>query len=609
MLPLLLLFALAPLRASAHGRLRRCVHDTLLASLADAARAGRRAGISAGAQAYTQQASGGGSSDSPRSLQLSGWAPLRVLPVYIGGFGSDSAFGSGVTAWVRSVVMPAAVAALANMLSVQPVVGPLLAHRTCTGYWQTATRAWCGAYESLTSVSVDAMTAEPVDFTLVLNASYLAADTLGFQNGSSVVLPAGGIGFSNADVVLFVTGISTSLCAGEDSDTLAYATPWQTDQYDRPVFGQINLCPGEFTNFYAAAQAAGGSPLDATNIVMHEIVHVLGFSSSLWPLFRWKDAARSPQTPRDALYPFQPASQYLVPLVKSASSAGCTSAWEPSIATLAWVTERGMSCSASTPADQGACVVRFVTPAAAAAAAVFFACPGIPGFELENWDTSPCQAAGSHWEMRVGSADMMTPFWTGASQGFTLATLSVLDDSGWYAANFSAAAPSFYTSTFAYKQGCALARDATCITGGGKAAAGTPPHFALVDTPDRFLCRLDMRGYAGASLGSWGASLPSQYSYFSDPVCGFVTGGGHSRRWRQPGRLPPPAQPTRPPPPSLPASRRPSAGLFTRRIFAPSACPPRTRRRATVSSSAPTPASRSARMRTRACCTAAAPPA
>ena len=374
--PLLLLLLLAA--SSSASPLRRCGHDALRSSLAAAERAGTRPRATVGAQAYAPLGPGG------RSLQQlpSGYAPLRLLPVYVGSFGSDSAFTAGTAAWIRTTIMPAAVRAYAGMLAVQPVVGPLLAHRSCKTWGQFASggAAVCTAYDSNTSVTVPALTDSANDVSLLLNASYLAADLLYAADGTPVRLPAGSIGFPGADTVLFVTGISTSICAASGSDTLAYASHWQQDQFDRPVFGIINLCPGEFSTFFAAAQAA-----DAINLVMHEMAHILAFSSSLWPLFRWKDAARSPQTPRDSVFPFSPASQYYVPLNKGGSTAGCGSAWEASIATLAWVNERGMACTASNPADLGGCVVRFVTPAAAAAAATFFGCPGLIGPELENW--------------------------------------------------------------------------------------------------------------------------------------------------------------------------------------------------------------------------------
>jgi hypothetical protein len=44
-------------------------------------------------------------------------------------------------------------------------------------------------------------------------------------------------------------------------------------------------------------------------VVVHEMMHVLGFSGSSWPLMR--DASGSPRTPRSTAWPNQVADAYL----------------------------------------------------------------------------------------------------------------------------------------------------------------------------------------------------------------------------------------------------------------------------------------------------------
>ena len=79
----------------------------------------------------------------------------------------------------------------------------------------------------------------------------------------------------------------------------------------------------------------------------------------------------------------------------------------PANNTAQWFPERGMSCNRATASDDGSCVARLVTPALRAASRAFFGCADIAGAELENYDTTPCQKLGSHWEARVGWADAM----------------------------------------------------------------------------------------------------------------------------------------------------------------------------------------------------------
>lgn len=139
------------------------------------------------------------------------------------------------------------------------------------------------------------------------------------------------------------------------------------------------------------------------HVVMHEMTHVLMMDSSLFPLFRHKDVARSPRTPRDPLYPNLPAPQFNL-LYRCNEAGGNVLSYVPGNSTVQWFAERGMACNALT-ASAGNCVVRMVSPAAQAGAREFFGCADLPGPELENDDTSPCQKVGSHWETRVAYSD------------------------------------------------------------------------------------------------------------------------------------------------------------------------------------------------------------
>jgi len=87
-------------------------------------------------------------------------------------------------------------------------------------------------------VRVPSMSGEAIDVDFVLSADYLADDTVvdpaTATTGKALRSLPAGMGFSNADMVVFVTGISTSYC-DPSSGTIAYALLWQKDQYDRCV--------------------------------------------------------------------------------------------------------------------------------------------------------------------------------------------------------------------------------------------------------------------------------------------------------------------------------------------------------------------------------------
>jgi len=155
------------------------------------------------------------------------------------------------------------------------------------------------------------------------------------------------------------------------------------------VFGQINLCPSALSGYYTSGDAE-----TAINLVMHEMTHTMVMDASLFPLFRYKDVARSPRTPRDPLYPSLPAPEYNMMYGCKGSN---TLFYVPANATLAWFSERGMFCSRANASSTGGCVTRLVTPAVREAARTFFGCADLAGAEVENYDTSDCAFVGSHW--------------------------------------------------------------------------------------------------------------------------------------------------------------------------------------------------------------------
>lgn len=102
-------------------------------------------------------------------------------------------------------------------------------------------------------------------------------------------------GIPNADFLLFVSASSTSDCAG---GTLAYASACMLDVNDnnRPVAGYINVCPSSLTHFH------GQSTL-IYNLILHEIIHAIGFSSSLFNWFIDEDGnSYNPSTATNSPY-------------------------------------------------------------------------------------------------------------------------------------------------------------------------------------------------------------------------------------------------------------------------------------------------------------------
>ena len=484
---LLLLLALAA--ASSHV----CVHDAVR----------KRVWRNNATQLHAPQAYAAHARVPGRRLAAAALSPLRVAPLYIAPSGTDLSTGVDMTpalaAYVTQTLMPAAIARWGALLSVVPVAGGLLYTPTCTTVW--ASNGACRRASA-------ALPGAAGDVAYTVPASLLAAFTTYPTSASSPpVTSAAGAGLPSADFGLYVSATTTSSCTGS---VLAYAYAVARDQYDRPTWGRINFCP----RYLSDAPSAFPAQLSTA---MHELNHALGFTSESWPLWRLPDGV-TPRTPRSPADPALPAPAYAV----RTSCGGSDYVAAPS--SIAYVAERGMSASwppASTLsaaasgvpwAAPGNAVAHVVTPAAAAAAQAFFACPALSGPELENHDTSSCFVQGSHWEGRLFRGELMasTAF---PGQKVSAVTLGLHEDSGWYVANYSAA-DGFRRGDFGYQQGCAFAQQ-QC----SPANLGSPPHWrmeaAAAAAAVYDACTTDATAMGAAVLtAARAASLPAQYRYF-----------------------------------------------------------------------------------------------
>lgn len=465
----------------------RCIHDDLVNS--------ENFHIVTGSQEYEH----GG-----RRLDVSGFAPLRIKPVFVS-LSADPLMTPSKITFLQNTLMPAAVSRWQSALSVQPVVGPLYAHRECTSAWNSFTPNLCSAFAPQTQCGNIGD-----GITINFGDSVFGADTLYASNGSpSQTFPAGE-GLADADFGVFVTARATSLCSG---GTLAYATTCQRDTFDRPTWARINFCP-------AGLSTVASSFNNQLYIAMHELNHALGFSSSSWPLWRNTDVARTPRTPRDAGDPTQVDDAYIATYT---CGGGTQQAAVASLSTITYSSERGMTCGALSdfpdgiyPADS--CVARVVTPHVAAVSRAFFGCPSLPGAELENHNPG-CQIVGSHWEQRVFNSELMASY-VAHSLLLSPVTLALHEDSGWYTANYSAADTFLPQSDYGFKQGCAYAKDSKCLTGSGEVPVGigSPPHYygsTRSTDSGNTICTTDRLAIARTTVVSYSTALSTQFQYFS----------------------------------------------------------------------------------------------
>lgn len=101
-------------------------------------------------------------------------------------------------------------------------------------------------------------------------------------------------GQRDADYVLLVTAQQSSSCPSPSSNTQqagaltwAMACDYSLDpaSLGRPILGVVNLCSGAVkaaTDATAAAAAAGGVSGPVVDVLVHELMHALGISSSMY---------------------------------------------------------------------------------------------------------------------------------------------------------------------------------------------------------------------------------------------------------------------------------------------------------------------------------------
>ncbi|XP_073046027.1 uncharacterized protein [Primulina eburnea] len=183
-------------------------------------------------------------------------------------------------------------------------------------------------------------------------------------------------GVANADLVLFVTTRPTT------GNTLAWAVACERDQWGRAIAGHVNVAPRHLT-------AEAETLLSAT--LIHEVVHVLGFDPHAFAHFRDERKRR-----------------------------------------------RGRVIDQAMDEKLGRIVTRVVLPRVIMHSRHHYGAfsANFTGLELE--DGGGRGTSGSHWEKRL----LMNEIMTGSVDTRSVVskmTLALLEDSGWYRANYSMA--------------------------------------------------------------------------------------------------------------------------------------------------------------------------
>jgi hypothetical protein len=436
-----------------------------------------------------------------RRLQLSSssWKPIRIKPIYgVGVTSTATNMDAYKVSFLKNKLIPTAIDAWSNMLSVQPVVDKLYAGRTCK-YVYSDKR--CKEFEAETTCSDG--TGAPIDL-----APYFGEESYFTQSSNTlteVKLLAGTSSDNiNTDYILFITAEQTASCPSSPNSpgTLAYALSCQTDQHGRPLIGRANFCPLAIKNDTT-------SWTSQLTVALHEINHALGFSSNNFA--DWINSDLTAKSVENVKY-----FKYLDGSGNEQPSAG----YLPSSSVINFFEERGMSkCDPSALSSSSGsrtrwtlsnCVHKVVTPRTVEAARLHFKCPTLNGAELENHLTTASSLLGSHWEQRIFNNELMGSYVQYVGR-VSAVTLALHEDSGWYKANYSGTPEGWRKGDWGFEQGCAFATE-KCVSN-GIAVSTNPPHFSginktLVSLPDSM--------GLGYSTSKFYYYIPPQYRYWSD---------------------------------------------------------------------------------------------
>ncbi|NXS08086.1 LMLN peptidase, partial [Neodrepanis coruscans] len=292
-------------------------------------------------------------------------------------------------------------------------------------------------------------------------------------------------GVRDADFVLYVSALTTERCGHEN--IIAYAAYCQLEaEMDRqvlplPIAGYANLCPNMIST---QAQEFIGM----LSTVKHEIIHALGFSAGLFAFYRDNDG--KPLTPRyaDGLPPFneslglyQWSSKVVQKAVRLWDVRGGTMLRHP--------------------------VHLLVTPRVVEEARKHFNCPILEGMELENQGGMGTEL--NHWEKRLLENEAMTGSHT-QNRVFSRITLALMEDTGWYKANYSMAEK----LDWGRNKGCDFVMKSCKFWIDQKRQKRqliSPYCDTLRSNPLQLTCRQDQRAVAVCNLQKFPKQLPQEY--------------------------------------------------------------------------------------------------
>eukprot|EP00003_Mantamonas_plastica_P000300 TRINITY_DN1028_c0_g1_i4.p1 TRINITY_DN1028_c0_g1~~TRINITY_DN1028_c0_g1_i4.p1 ORF type:complete len:295 (+),score=58.79 TRINITY_DN1028_c0_g1_i4:899-1783(+) len=276
--------------------------------------------------------------------------------------------------------------------------------------------------------------------------------------GNTFAIPpeytASGNGVPNCDLIIFITGRPTH------TGVLAWAGELMKDTYNRPICGHFNWGPNQLSSNTTHQEMQLG-------VAMHEMTHVLGFSSSKYGEYRNWDILHTPR----------PSAMVYRTVTRT----------NPVNQQLYNVDEIILPSVLSKARDQFSCFNNQLT-----------------GVQLEDGGGSG--TARSHWERRLFKDDYMAGS-VPQRPVFSAVSLALLEDTGFYKADYGKA------ETMGWGNG------AGCTFFNGACSEWTLEGYTCSEEGETS-CSFDLRDKAVCSVTTFNSALPRKYQHFTTTTKG-----------------------------------------------------------------------------------------
>lgn len=380
---------------------------------------------------------------------------------------------------INNTILPEAVTFWEKALFVRRTENVILLSRKCNDTQVFVKNGWTYCIDTCKEKTICGEVEVPEDHLDACRTCNSSGQNCGVVKGSK-----NGTGIVDFDFVFYVSAMQTENC--KKPLTVAYASHCQQESaLDRPIAGHANLCPNSISTKRQELEIL-------LSTVKHEILHALGFSISLYAFYRDKNGEpltpRSPDTGKpflnDTLQTYQWSEKIIKTFVRSN-----------------WLVKSGYVKRE---------VQMIVTPTVIREVREYFNCSLLEGAELE--DQGEEGTALTHWEKRVFENEAMTGTHT-QNPIISRITLALLEDTGWYAVNYSMAE----TMSWGKNLGCDFVMKSCKDWISQKTTRGLSIHpfcNRVKRDPLRTECTDDRTSLALCNLVEHPQELPSLYQNF-----------------------------------------------------------------------------------------------